>query len=302
MVLPTCARDEEAQATTQESGFSYVRLSEGGMKRPAGAELKTEVEIVTSLGARLLPEGGPVDFRRLRDHNAIREVMAKIVPGYAPVGDIGLTKQEFHVEGRVRHEPVFPTPDGKAHFLPVSTPPDELAPGELRLMTVRSEGQFNTVVYEEEDVNRGIESRDVILMNGDDLRARSLKDGDRVTVRSEIGEMTGLRAVEYRIARGCAAMYYPESNVLVRRRIDGRSGTPSFKNVPVRVERAGQHVEAKLEPSALHRVQAVGSPHPAEGVQGAGEGGRGQQVAPVEARTDRPHAGPRRQGGVEGAA
>ncbi len=32
-------------------------------------------------------------------------------------------------------------------------------------MTVRSEGQFNTVVYEEEDIYRGQERRDVILMN-----------------------------------------------------------------------------------------------------------------------------------------
>ena len=32
-------------------------------------------------------------------------------------------------------------------------------------MTVRSEGQFNTVVYEEEDLYRGQDRRDVILMN-----------------------------------------------------------------------------------------------------------------------------------------
>ena len=41
---------------------------------------------------------------------------------------------------------------------------------QLRLMTVRSEGQFNTVVYEEEDIYRGQERRDVILMNPADMQ------------------------------------------------------------------------------------------------------------------------------------
>ena len=137
LILPTCARDEELQATTQESGFSFVRLSEGGMARPLGSELKSEVEIVTGIGARLLPENGPIDFRNLRDHEAIRKVIADVVPGYKPIESIGTTKQEFHVEGRVRHEPVFPTSDGKARFLVVETPTDNLEPGRLRLTTIR---------------------------------------------------------------------------------------------------------------------------------------------------------------------
>lgn len=235
LLLPTCARDEEMQATTQESGFSFVRLSEGGMPRPPASELKSEVEIVTSLGARLLPADGPIDFRKLRDHEAVRQAIGRVVPGYGPAAEMGETRREFHVEGRVRHSPVFPTSTGKAHFLPVSTPWDVLEPGCLRLMTVRSEGQFNTVVYEEEDLYRGQTSRHVILMHEFDMRDRGLKNGDRVTVSSETGKMDGVRAVSYGIARGCAAMYYPESNVLLRRAVDAKSGTPSFKNEPVMV-------------------------------------------------------------------
>jgi molybdopterin-dependent oxidoreductase alpha subunit len=237
LILPTCARDEELQATTQESGFSYVRLSEGGMKPPAASEVKSEVEIVTSIGARLLPEGGPIDFRKLKNHDAIRRVIAEVVPGYRPIADIGETKKEFHVEGRVRHAPVFPTTDGKARFLIVETPREAMEPGSLRLMTIRSEGQFNTVVYEEQDLYRGQQSRDVIFMNQGDMSERGLKDGDRVSVKSETGEMANVRVAAYRIAPGCAAMYYPESNVLIRRRVDGKSGTPSFKNVPVTLRR-----------------------------------------------------------------
>ncbi|MBS1914173.1 MAG: FdhF/YdeP family oxidoreductase [Bacteroidetes bacterium] len=236
LILPTCVRDEELQSTTQESMFSFVRLSDGGMGRPS-SELKSEVEIITGIGARLLPEDGPVNFRALRNHDEIRRVMASVVPGYAKVGEIGRTREEFHVEGRLRHEPRFPLPDGRARFVPVATPRDVLAPGELRLMTIRSEGQFNTVVYEEHDRYRNQPGRDVIMMNPADIAVLGLQDGDRVTVRSETGAMPGIRVAAYDIARGSAAMYYPEANLLVGTRVDPKSGTPSYKNVRVRVER-----------------------------------------------------------------
>src|SRR5262249_8201823 len=43
LVLPTRARDEESQCTTQESMFNYVRLSDGGAS-PASPEMRSEVE------------------------------------------------------------------------------------------------------------------------------------------------------------------------------------------------------------------------------------------------------------------
>ena len=58
---------------------------------------------------------------------------------------------------------------------------------QLRLMTVRSEGQFNTVVYEDEDIYRGQDRRDVILLHPDDMRRLGLAEDQRVTVRSETG-------------------------------------------------------------------------------------------------------------------
>ncbi len=47
-------------------------------------------------------------------------------------------------------------------------------------MTVRSEGQFNTVVYEQEDIYRGQERRDVVLLHPDDLRRLGLQNDQRV--------------------------------------------------------------------------------------------------------------------------
>jgi anaerobic selenocysteine-containing dehydrogenase len=94
-------------------------------------------------------------------------------------------------------------------------------------MTIRSEGQFNTVVYEDYDLYRGIEGRDVILVHPSDLARLGLKDGQRITVRSETGEMPGQRATAFdKIKPGNVAMYYPECNVIVPRTLDPRSKTP----------------------------------------------------------------------------
>lgn len=209
------------------------------MEWPA-TSLKSEVEIITSIGSRLLP-AGPIDFRSMRNHDQIRAVMARVVPGYAKVGDIARTREEFHVENRVRHEPHFLFPDGRARFHGVDTPVDNLLPGELRLMTIRSEGQFNTVVYEEQDLYRNQISRDVILMNRDDAATLGLQEGDHVTVSSETGEVPNIRIAPFDIARHCAAMYYPEANALVPHRVDRKSGTPGFKNVRIRIRKM-EHV------------------------------------------------------------
>jgi anaerobic selenocysteine-containing dehydrogenase len=72
-------------------------------------------------------------------------------------------------------------------------------------------------------------------MNPDDIAAVGLSDGARVTVRSEVGSLANIRVAAYDIARGSAAMYYPEANVLVHTRVDPKSGTPAYKNVRVRV-------------------------------------------------------------------
>ena len=92
----------------------------------------------------------------------VREAIAKIVPGLEQLADIDVAKREFHIANRVMHAPRFGTPDGKAHFVVTSIPP---RPGALTLATVRSEGQFNTMIYEETDSYRGHAPRDAIFLN-----------------------------------------------------------------------------------------------------------------------------------------
>ncbi|MBI1901167.1 MAG: FdhF/YdeP family oxidoreductase [Planctomycetia bacterium] len=235
IILPVLPRDEEPQATTQESMFNYVRLSDGGPPRHEGP--LSEVDVISRLARGVLGESGPVDWKLMADHRRIREAIARIIPGFEALANIDDTKREFQIGGRTFHLPTFATPDGKAR-LHVHELPDLVGgPDELRLMTVRSEGQFNTVVYEEYDLYRGQERRDVILMNPADVERLGLAADQRVTVRSEAGELGNILVRPYPdIKAGNVLMYYPEANVLVPRRFDASSKTPAFKSVAVRLE------------------------------------------------------------------
>ena len=233
LVLPVLPRDEEPQPTTQESMFSYVRLSDGGRPRHQGP--RSEVSVLAALGRRVIADG-PVNWSELESHQRIRGLIADVIPGLEPMADIDRTRHEFHIGGRRLDTPKFPTASGKARFHAVGLAAWP-APRErqLRLMTVRSEGQFNTVVYEEEDVYRGQERRDVILMSPHDMQRWGLKRDQRVTVRSSVGEMRGRLVRPHDVRPGNAAMYYPEANTLVPRDVDPRSKTPAFKAVLVEV-------------------------------------------------------------------
>lgn len=235
IILPVLARDEESQATTQESMFNFVRLSDGGPARHAGP--RSEVDIFATFGEKLLADNCPVDWSGLRQHGELRRIIAQILPGWEALAQIDQTKREFQIAGRTFHDPQFPTPTGKAQLFPLVLPPLAAGPGQLRMMTVRSEGQFNTVVYEDSDLYRGQDRRDVILMHPDDLQRLGLRHDQRVVVRSEAGQLAGILARAYpAIKPGNALMYCPEANVLVPRHVDPASRTPAFKNVLVNVE------------------------------------------------------------------
>lgn len=235
IILPVLARDEEPQATTQESMFNYVRLSEGGPRRHEGP--KSEVEVIANIARNVLGDNTPIDWQAMEDNKNIRSMIAKVVPGYEAIGEIDDTKNEFQIGGRTFHEPKFATASGKAVLHSHDLPPLQGAGKELRLMTVRSEGQFNTVVYEEEDYYRGQSRRDVILVHPDDILQLGLVAHQTVTVKSATGSMPKILVQPFeKIRAGNALMYYPEANVLVSRAIDKKSRTPAFKGVLVTLE------------------------------------------------------------------
>ena len=235
IILPVLARDEEPQPITQESMFNYVRLSDGGPRRHEGP--RSEVQVVSHLAREVLGSDGPIDWQAMEDTGRIRETIANVVPGFEKICEISRTKEEFQIGGRTFHKPQFATPGGRAILHTHQLPDLRGHENELRLMTVRSEGQFNTVVYEEEDLYRGQDRRDVILLNPQDIYNLHLQENQKVTVRSDTGEINDIlvRAFD-KIRAGNALMYYPEANVLVPRHADPQSKTPAFKGVVITIE------------------------------------------------------------------
>jgi molybdopterin-dependent oxidoreductase alpha subunit len=233
LILPVLARDEEPQPTTQESMFSYVRMSDGGKSRHIGP--RSEVSVIAEVAEKLLPSQ-PISWKELQQHGNIRKMIGSIVPGFEKMGTIDKSKKEFHIDGRTLHSPQFGTASGRARFHVCPLPDNSQAMNtgnRFKLMTVRSEGQFNTVVYELQDRYRGIRSRDVVLMNPEDIASRGFQEGQKVTVKNKTGKMTGLMIQPFNIRSGNILMYYPEANVLVPRNHDAQSQTPSFKSIDV---------------------------------------------------------------------
>jgi molybdopterin-dependent oxidoreductase alpha subunit len=261
IILPVLARDEEPEPSTQESMFSYIRLSDGGKPRHPVTEQtgpRAEVAIAADLAQRVLGGSGPVNWREMAHTSTIRQAIAAIVPGLEQLAEIDTTKKEFAIPGRAIDRPSFPTADGKAHLVIHDLPP---APAGLILMTIRSEGQFNTVVYEEEDLYRNQTRRDIVLIHPDDIRRYGLTAGGRCRIASAAGEMRGQIVSAFEEIRpGCVAMYYPESNVLVPRAADPLSRTPAYKSIAVTLTR-DDAATARLGPRP--ELVAAGTPRDA---------------------------------------
>ncbi|MGD8174415.1 molybdopterin-dependent oxidoreductase [Marinimicrobium sp. ARAG 43.8] len=233
LVLPVCARDEEPQSTTQESMFNYVRLSDGGITRLTN--VRSEVSVLAQLEAKLLPKE-PLDFSRFEAYDKVRQAIADTIPGMAPLADIGTCKKEFIVGQRILHEPVFNTPSGRAAFKTLSMPVHEKTAYPYQLASIRSEGQFNSIIYEEADSYRGTQHRWCVLVSHDDCQRLGLTKGATVTLTSAHGEMKNVEVVPFDLPAGSVMAYYPEANVLIGTEHDPRSKTPAFKSVPVSIK------------------------------------------------------------------
>ena len=235
LILPVTARDEEWQPTTQESMFNYVRLSDGGIDRLHN--VKPEVEILCEMGKRLLPNC-PLDFHQLKQHDSIRAAIAATIPGLSELKDIARTKQEFTISDRLLDAPEFKTGNGRAQFqshpLPAPITCDNYP---FLLASIRSEGQFNSIIYEESDSYRGTDTRWSILMNKQDVDELEISPGDCVDIQSLQGEMKAVKVFVFDLPRGNVMAYYPEANVLIATTHDPRSKTPAFKSVPVKILR-----------------------------------------------------------------
>ena len=254
-ILPCLGRsevDEQKtgnQAVTSEDSFSMINGSIGH-RPPASEHLKSELAIITGIAKATLDPNPKLKWDEWTgDYALVRDLIEATYPDDFH----DFNKRMFEAGGFWRGNPaaerVWKTDSGKAV---ITTPPQLTSlgfqdrPGRYRLLTMRSNDQFNTTIYGYSDRFRGIEgTRDVVLMNPDDIAEAGLKDGDTVRLVGDYDgddverHLGGLKLVAYKLPRGTIAGYYPECNVLVPiTHHDELSKTPASKSVPVRIEAA----------------------------------------------------------------
>jgi anaerobic selenocysteine-containing dehydrogenase len=220
-----------------------VHLSTGRLE-PASPDLLSEVSVVCRLAQRVLP-GTEIPWDAYEsDYASIRAAIARVVPSCEGYDEKVLQPGGFTMPHPPRDERRFDTPGGRAQLTVNDLDVLQVPPGRLLLQTIRSHDQYNTTLYGLDDHYRGVHGgRRVVLVSPDDLADLGLADGDTVDLVSEWhdGERRApaFRVLAYPTARGCAAAYFPETNVLVPldSTADG-SNTPTSKSIVVRLERS----------------------------------------------------------------
>lgn len=250
-LLPCLGRSEQdmqesgAQAVTMEDSLSCIHGSLG-KNRPASAHLRSEVAIVAGMAKATLTPNPKLEWDAwTADYGRIRDAIEATYPEQFHDFNARVFTPGGFYRGNSARERIWKTKSGKAQFT-VPTRMNALgfapAEGRFRLMTLRSNDQFNTTIYGYSDRLRGIEgTRDVVLMNPDDMAAAGLTHGQRVSLASDAGDgvhrqVDGLAVTPFLLPRGCLAGYYPELNPLIPLWLhDKQSKTPASKGVPVRI-------------------------------------------------------------------
>ncbi|MGX8905541.1 FdhF/YdeP family oxidoreductase [Streptomyces netropsis] len=251
LILPTLGRTERDrqsggdQFVTVEDSMGMVHASRGRLE-PASPHLLSEPAIVCRLARRVLGAESTTPWEEFeKDYATIRDRVSRVVPGFEDFNARLARPGGFTLPHAPRDERRFPTATGKANFTAAPVEYPKAPEGRLLLQTLRSHDQYNTTIYGLDDRYRGIKNgRRVVLVNPDDARTLGLADGTYADLVSEWTDGTerrapGFRVVHYPTAPGCAAAYYPETNVLVP--LDhtaDTSNTPASKSLVIRLEQA----------------------------------------------------------------
>ena len=250
-ILPCLGRYEiDAQAggnqvVTTEDSFSMISASVG-KRAPVSEAAKSELAIVTGIAKATLAPNAKLRWDEWTgNYGLVRDLIEKTYPKDFRDYNARMFEAGGFYRGNGAHQRVWKTESGKAVF---TTPGDlnavgfQDAPGRYRLMTIRSNDQFNTTIYGYSDRFHGIEgTRDVVLMNPDDIAEAGFSEGQMVRMITDTDDgvdrqLGGLKLTGYRLPRGTIASYYPECNVLVPIGLhDDLSKTPASKSVPVRI-------------------------------------------------------------------
>jgi molybdopterin-dependent oxidoreductase alpha subunit len=250
-LLPCLVRAEEdvqatgRQAVSMEDSLSMIHGSVG-KRRPASPHLLSEPAIVAGLAKATLPPNPRVRWDDwVGDYALVRDLIEQTWPDQFRDFNARLfTPGGFH-KGNAARKRRWETESGLAEFTDPETLSSlgrPLGEGELTLVTLRSNDQFNTTVYGGSDRLRGLEGRrDLLLISPEEMARRGLSEGQTVAVECAVEDGTerivrGLRVTPYDLPAACVAAYYPEANPLIPLGChDELSKTPAYKGIPVRL-------------------------------------------------------------------
>jgi molybdopterin-dependent oxidoreductase alpha subunit len=240
VLLPAQTRYEQPGGGTETSTERRVIFSPE-IPGPRVGEARAEWEIFQDMAARVYPERR--DKIIFPSAQAIREEIARVMPSYAGIEQLHNKGDQFQYGGRILYrDGQFKTPDGKAHFFALQPPELHLPEGRFILSTRRGK-QFNSLIYAQKDTQSGA-PRDGLLMSAEDAEALGVKQGERVLVKSDNGQSMQCRVrIDHMKPRNVQA-FWPECNVLIRRRVcDTAAGVPDYNAiveiVPMRAVVAG---------------------------------------------------------------
>ncbi|WP_077001442.1 FdhF/YdeP family oxidoreductase [Variovorax sp. KK3] len=252
-LLPCLGRieiDEQAsgeQVVSVEDSTGIMHASRG-VAKPAEPTLRSEVAIIAGIAQATLPPNPAVPWTEwVGDYALVRDHIAQVLPEVFHDFNVRLAQPAGFPRPLPARERVWKTPNGKANFkgfgLLREGPP--AAAHALRLMTLRSDDQFNTTIYSLDDRFRGIYgTREVLLMNAQDIADLDLGEGVLVDVHASTGDgprrsVRRLRVTPFDIPRGCVGGYYPECNPLIPLEHHAKkSMVPASKSLPVHLTRS----------------------------------------------------------------
>jgi predicted molibdopterin-dependent oxidoreductase YjgC len=233
VLLPAQTRYEQRGGGTETSTERRIIFSPE-IAGPRIGEARAEWAIFSELAARVYPERREqITFASAQ---TIRDEIARVMPTYAGIERLRTAGDSIQYGGRILYvDGQFKTPDGKGHFFALTPPELELPEGKLALSTRRGK-QFNSLIYKHTDSVTGAR-RDDLLIAAEDAAARGLREGDRVLVHSDNGASMECRVHIDKIKPRNVQVFWPEGNVLIRRRVcDALAGVPDY-NAIVAVEK-----------------------------------------------------------------
>ena len=244
LILPCLGRTERdvqkngEQFVSVENSMGVVHSSRGTLP-PASEQLKSEPAIVAALAQATLNGRSTVNWQAMIDnYDNIREAIESVIDGFENYNRRVREPAGFYLPNAAR-EREWQTHNGKANFTVHALPQHDLKAGQFLMMTIRSHDQYNTTIYGLQDRYRGVKNeRRVVLLNADDMKAANLQAGQLVDLVSHFQDeercAPSFIVVEYPIPRGCAATYFPETNVLVPvESVAEKSNTPTSKSVVI---------------------------------------------------------------------